>query len=142
MADENEAAGPNGGTSAERQRQVDALVDHFTSDRPPPVLAVGGKRLTFIGDTGTVHVTLDEMLKSVIVRKDPIPLLLYGIVLKLSDVDRSLRTALKLSEDQIERAQGMARNPAEMVAQIFERLKAAGFSLPEVPPPGQGDGGS
>ncbi len=132
MTTETDRPGANGG---EVDPEV-SPVPHLTETGPTPVFAIERERLTFVLDGVTVHVKLDDLVKAAAVGHSPIALLLYAVVLKLHDVDLSLRKALKLSEDQVARISSTL-GPDEVIGAVVRHLKEIGF-----PMPGRGGPGS
>lgn len=102
---------------------------HLTGTGPAPVFAIERERLTFVLDGVTVHVKLDDLVKGAVIGHSPIALLLYAVVLKLHDVDLSLRKALKLSEDQIARV-STTLGPDEVIGAVVRHLKDLGLPIP------------
>lgn len=133
MTSENDGRGANGG---DPKSSLEQAVAHLTETAPDPVLAIEGERLTFILDGLTVHVPLRDLLKAAAAGHGLMGLLLYAVVLKLHDVDNTMRRALKLSEDQIARVSSKL-GPDEAIGAIVRHLKEMGF-----PMPGQGGPGS
>lgn len=104
----------------------------LTEDAPVPVLSIARNRLTLVADGFAMNIDLESVLKSAAEQKSPLLPLFYAMVLKLSDVDRSLRRIVEMSERQREQVSGSAHDPAKLVGEIFSALREQGLA----PPPG------
>jgi hypothetical protein len=108
----------------------DGEAQHLTEAQPPPVLAIGREQLTFIGDGITARLTLSEILATAAESGNPIPALLYAVVLKLADIDQSLRRALTITESQVARAEAMTTDPGKLIGEIAKHLQGLGIPMP------------
>lgn len=102
--------------------------ERLSETREIAPLLVGRDRLTFSAGRRSVHVELEPLIKA----GEPalVPTLLYGIVLKLHDIDTSFRRALEMSAGAVARAEAMQKGGAlDTLVPLFERL---GIDLPAV----------
>lgn len=103
-----------------------------------PTLCVGSDRLSFVAGDRVAHIKLEDLVNDAIAEdgpgRGPVPLLLFGIVLKLADVDHSLRRALQLTEGQVERSQQFGSDPSKLIKQVVASLREIGMKIPDVGP--------
>ncbi|MCP4868272.1 MAG: hypothetical protein GY898_06090 [Proteobacteria bacterium] len=97
-----------------------------------PPLYVSRERLTFHAHGKVVHIPLDELME----RGDSaaVPLLLYGLVLKLQDIDASMRTLAGIATAQAERVQELQGGGAQqIVGDVVKGLREMGVFPPPIP---------
>ena len=129
MTDENERPDEN------------ATDTPITATEGAPCMAVDVRahRLTFITEGVAVHLKLEDMCKVAVMEKNPLPVLLYGVILKLNDVDVSLRKAVAISERADARQTAVGEDPAAVVGKIFgpivDGLRDLGLQVPGAPAP-------
>ncbi len=103
--------------------------------KPTPALLISPESLTFsAGDTST-NLTLDQVMQAAAQSKNPVGLLLYGVILKVNDVDKSLRAIVNLGNAQRQRVEGMTAEPGKLIAEVVTALQKLGFPTPGEQPP-------
>lgn len=105
-------------------------------NRPPagevPPVTVGREQLSFFAGGRLHHVRLEELTQ--LGDGAIVPLLLYGMLVKLHDVDCSLRRIASASEKSMERIEG-ATQASPIIADVIRQMRQAGLMPPEAPIP-------
>jgi hypothetical protein len=103
--------------------------------KPTPALLISPESLMFSAGDVSTNLTLDQVMQAAIASKNPVGLLLYGVILKVNDVDMSLRAIVNLGNAQRERVEGMTAEPGKLIGEVVTALQKLGFPDPSAQPP-------
>ena len=114
----------------------------LTAVEEVPPLHVSRERLTFRARDEVVHIPLHELME----RGDSaaVPLLLYALVLKLQDIDVSMRALAGVAMTQAARVEALQGGGAnQIIGDVVKGLREMGVFPPPIPgaPSPAGDGG-
>ena len=98
--------------------------------KPTPALLISPESLTFAAGEVSTQLTLDQVMQAAVQSKNPIGLLLYGVILKVNDVDMSLRAIVDLGDAQRVRVEGMHSDPGKLIGEVVKALQGLGFPKP------------
>jgi hypothetical protein len=111
--------------------------EHLTQPEPEPTpaLLISPESLLFSAGDVSTNLTLAQVMQAAIASKNPVGLLLYGVILKVSDVDKSLRAIVRMGDAQRERVEGMTAEPGKLIDEVVTALQRLGFPVPGQQPP-------
>lgn len=117
---------------------MDETEDPKTAEeKPKPALSVARDKLTFVAGDRAASLPLLSLIRAG--ERGATGLLLYGVILKLSDIDASLRRLVGIAEGQAQRVEVSRTEIPDAIDRAFAHLRELGFPVP-APPARRGDG--
>lgn len=105
----------------------------LTASEDLPPLLISRDRLTFYAGGKAVHVPLDKLVEAG--NTAAVPLLLYGLILKVNDLDLAFRELLRMASEQQARSEFLQGGGAQQaIADVVKGLRDMGIFPPPVGP--------
>lgn len=110
------------------RKRIDELAGRMTADGEVPPLILRREELVFSAGGHSVTIKLAPLLG--LGEKGLVPLLLWGILLKLHDLETSFRAVVKRSEERADEVLKLTGDPANLVDHVRGVLAKLGVEAP------------